>query len=155
MNGAKSKYHELAYLKVLKCGGSVLALEAGDFGTDVAAKDLPQRVRLFAARVQLGAPDTLEVRLLHGFHKVAHELVGVLLPPMHHMLADHLESTVDEHWLHHIAVLVAGRLKRFPHETYKASLAAILTSLARLSASEPVGKRRNMEQSLKRVLRVK
>ena len=125
---------------MLKSGGRVFALDTRHLGADVAAKDLPQRISLFTARIELGSAHTLKIRLLHSLHQVAHKLVRVLLPPVHHVLADHLQSAVNVQGLHHIDVLVAGRLERLGHEANEASLAAILTRLARFAASKPIGK---------------
>jgi len=81
---------------MLKSGRSVFALQASDFGADVAAEDLSKGVGLFAARVEFRATDAVKVGLLQRFHQVAHEFVGVLLPAVHHVLADELQTIVDE-----------------------------------------------------------
>ena len=56
---------------MLKGGGRVFALETRHLGADVAAKDLPQRIRLLAARVAFFNAfnaDSLKIRLHHSLH---------------------------------------------------------------------------------------
>ena len=45
-----------------------------------------------------------QVALMEGLYQVLQELMGILLPPVGEVLADHLQLLVNLHRFHHISV---------------------------------------------------
>lgn len=86
-------------LEMLESGAYVAASQASHRSTQIAAKNLIQRCRLFQFTVKCGVVfEPFYVRLFHAFYQTAQEFVGIFLPARNEPVAQLGQFAVDQMW---------------------------------------------------------